>query len=378
VQSELEAVAEESESLENEFADDDKGKNYRKDNEADTLTEKISDDADKKPKSCGTEFAALRKAYNDIVDEYVGLPAKLKTEAVERVPLSFSDIDIGSTNIKDSKSVCNFAKTLVGRLKNAEDNHKKRLAAARKLVCTKAGELVKSKAISTLFTCLQNAKKTADAGSDQTAKDDANKDITNFNNNGYKRIQKLLKLTTQKCVMKDTPDSKKARVKGLFRDKLKTKIKRKAGATAFTDEEKGKIADEINQGVLKKYPQATNIETTFSDSSSRRQLRPRRVLSGETTVSTTYDLDTPPAVGDKVEVQLTDADVVSSESSFEPTSGSIEVSEPVTEIDPNLPTGEETTKEPADTEEPVQEVSMGAKEVVFGTAAAICATILLV
>ena len=338
----------------------------------------MSDAADKKPKKCATEFAALRKAYNDIVDEYVGLPQKLKKETVARVPLSFEDIDIGSTNLKDSKNVCGFAKKLVGRLKKAEDNHKKRLAAARTLVCSKAGELVKSKVISKLFTCLRNAKKAADAGSDQTAKDDATKDVTNFDNNGYKRVEKLLKLTAKKCLMKDTPKSKKARVAGLFRKTLKTKIKRKTGDAAFSDDEKKKIAGEISQAVLKKFSQATNIETTFSSDSSggRRQLRPRRVLAGETTVSTTYDLDTPAKVSDKVDVQLADVNVVSSESSFQPTSGSIEVSEPVTEINTELPTGEETTKPPAD--DTKAEVSTGAKEVVFGTAAAICATILLV
>merc|ERR1719409_504425 len=371
VQSDLDEVADESAGLENEFADDDNGKNYRKDNEADTLKEKMSDAADKKPKKCATEFAALRKAYNDIVDEYVGLPQKLKKESVERVPLSFGDIDIGSTNLKDSKNVCSFAKKLVGRLKKAEDNHKKRLAAARKLVCSKAGELVKSKVISKLFTCLRAAKKAADAGSDETAKDDANKDVTNFDNNGYKRVEKLLKLTAKKCLMKDTPKSKKARVAGLFRKTLKTKIKRKKGDSAFTDDDKKKIAGEISTAVLKKFSQAKNIETTFSSDSSgaaagttaaaarttaaaagttaaaRRQLRPRRVLAGETTVSTTYDLDTPAKVSDKVDVQLTDADVVSSESSFQPKAGSsIEESDPVKEIDTELPTGEETTKAP--------------------------------
>merc|ERR1711988_2013860 len=122
--------------------------------------------------------------------------------------------------------------------------------------------------------------------------------------------------------------------------------------------------------------------TTFSsDSSARRQLRPRRVLAaGETTASTTYDLDTPAKVSDEVDVQLTDANVVSSESSFEPKAGSsIEESDPVTEIDTELPTGEETTKAPTDaTKGPKAEVDTGVKEVVFGTAAAICATILLV
>merc|ERR1712037_74642 len=80
----------------------------------------------------------------------------------------------------------------------------------------------------------------------------------------------------------------------------------------------------------------------------RRQLRPRRVLlAGETTVSTTYDLNTPAKVSDKVDVQLTDANVVSSESSFQPKAGSsIEKSDDVTEIDTDLPTGEETTKAP--------------------------------
>merc|ERR1711959_110283 len=360
------------------------------DNEADTLKEQMSDDADKKPKKCATEFAALRKAYNDIVDEYVGLPQKLKKETVERVPLSFEDIDIGSTNLKDSKNVCGFAKKLVGRLKKAEDNHKKRLAAARKLVCSKAGELVKSKVISKLFNCLRAAKKAADAGSDKTAKDDANKDVTNFDNNGYKRVEKLLKLTAKKCLMKDTPKSKKARVAGLFRKTLKTKIKRKMGNSTFTDEDKKKIAGEISKAVLKKFSQAKNIETTFSsDASTRRQLRPRRVLAGETTASTTYDLDIPAKVSDIVDVQLTDADVVGLASSFQSKAGSsIEESDPVKEIDTELPTGEEATKAPTGeettkaatdvTKGSKAEVDTGVKEVVFGTAAAICATILLV
>merc|ERR1711959_846573 len=161
------------------------------------------------------------------------------------------------------------------------------------------------------------------------------------------------------------------------------------GDSAFTDDDKKKIAGEISAAVLKKFSQAKNIETTFSsDSSGRRQLRPRRVLAGETTVSTTYDLDTPAKVSDKVDVQLTDADVVSSESSFQPKAGSsIEESDPVKEIDTELPTGEETTKASTGeettkatdaTKGPKAEVDTGVKEVVFGTAAAICATILLV
>jgi len=214
-------------------------------------------------------------------------------------------------------------------------------------------------------------------------------------NNGYKRVEKLLKLTAKKCLMKDTPKSKKARVAGLFRKTLKTKIKRKMGNSTFTDEDKKKIAGEISKAVLKKFSQAKNIETTFSsDANARRQLRPRRVLAGKTTVSTTYDLDIPAKVSDKVDVQLTDADVVSSESSFQPKAGSsIEESDPVKEIDTELPTGEEatgeettkaptgeeTTKAPTDaTKGPQAEVDTGVKEVVFGTAAAICATILLV
>lgn len=190
--------------------------------------------------------------------------------------------------------------------------------------------------------------------------------------------------------MKDTPNSKKARVAGLFRKTLKTKIKRKMGNSTFTDDDKKKIAGEISKAVLKKFSQATNIETTFSsDSSGRRQLRPRRVLAGETTVSTTYDLNTPAKVSDKVDVQLTDANVVSSDSSFQPKAdSSIEESDPVTEIDTELPTGEETTEAPTGeettkastdvTKGPKTEVDTGVKEVVFGTAAAICATILLV
>merc|ERR1711959_573818 len=103
----------------------------------------------------------------------------------------------------------------------------------------------------------------------------------------------------------------------------------------------------------------TTAAAARTTAAGRRQLRPRRVLSGETTVSTTYDLDTPAKVSDKVDVQLADVNVVSSESSFQPTSGSIEVSEPVTEINTELPTGEETTKPPAD--DTKAEVSTGAK-----------------
>jgi len=329
----------------------------------------------------------LQKAYNEIVTEYVGLPDKLKKDGVQRVPLGFADTDIGNTDLKDSKSVCTYAKKLVGKLKKAEDNNKKRLNAARELICTKAGALLKSKVISNLFTCLRKSKKDADAGTDDTAKDDAKKDITTFDNNGYKRIGRLMKLMGKKCLIKDTAKSKKARVVSLFRKTLKTKIKRKTGNTALSDDEKTKIAGDIRAAVLKKYSQATKIETTFS-STDRRQLRPRRALSGEVEVQTTYDLDTPGQVADQVDVSssLNGFDVVSQGSSFQPTDGTVENTDAVTEISDQLPTGETTTgattpptgeTNPKATTEKA-DVSAGVKEVVFGAAAAICATALLV
>ena len=115
-----------------------------------------------KPKKCATEFTALMNAYNGIVDEYKGLPAKLKEDGVERVKLSFEETDIGSTDLKDSKSTCGFAKKLVGRLKKAEDYHKKRLGLARGLVCTKTGSLLKNKLASKLLNCLGKSKQEAD------------------------------------------------------------------------------------------------------------------------------------------------------------------------------------------------------------------------
>jgi len=260
----------------------------------------------------------------------------------------------------------------VGKLKKAEDNNKKRLNAARKLICTKAGALLKSKVISNLFTCLRKSKKDADAGTDAQAKDDAKKDITTFDNNGYKRIGRLLKMMGKKCLIKDTAKSKKARVVSLFRKTLKTKLKRKTGTTALSDDEKTKIAGEISAAVLRKYSQATNIETTFSPpKNNRRQLRPRRALSGEIEAQTTYELDNPGQVADTVDVtsSVNGFDVLSQDSSLQPTSGTVENTDTLTEINDQLPTGE--------TKPVTADINTGVREVVFGAAATICATVLL-
>jgi len=349
----------------------------------------ISDD--NKPKKCGAEFEALKTAFNKIIEEYKGIPAKLKGDGVKRVPLKFEDTDIGSTDLKDSKRVCEFAKKLVTRLKDAEDNHKKRLAAARKLVCTKAGDLLKNKLVTNLVKCLRDAKKAADKGSDATAKKDAKEDVDKVDNNGLKRVSKLLGLLKGKCLMKDTTKSSPARVAGLFKEKLKTKIKRKKTG-ALTTEEKKAIADKLSTAVKKKHEKAMDIVTTFSDDKgTRRQLRPRRELEGTVSAETTYGLDEPSKASDKVDVDLgTDFDVVETDVSSDSTSGTIEVTETLSEISAELPTGEDTTpkkdgddttpkKDGDDTsKETTEEAKVASGATFFVSASAICATLLFV
>ena len=98
----------------------------------------------------------MQTAFNTIVEEYSSLPAKLKAKGVKRVSFAFSDTDIGNTDLNDSKSLCKFAGRLVSQLKKAETNHKQRLAEARKLVCIKAGAVLKNKLISNLSNCLRS------------------------------------------------------------------------------------------------------------------------------------------------------------------------------------------------------------------------------
>merc|ERR1712127_1096813 len=250
-----------------------------------------------KPNQCGNEFDALKTAFNAIVEDYSNLPTKLKAQGVKRVSFKFSHTDLGNTDLKDSKSLCEFAGRLVSQLKKAEDHHKKRLSAARALVCTKAGKVLKL--ISNMGNCLRKARTDARTGSDAEAETAANEDARKFDANALQRVRDLLNLTKRKCLMKDTPASKPARVSGVFRETLATKIKRKSGA--LTDEDKKQIAQKFDDAVAKKYPQAINIITSFTDS-SRRQLRPRRALADGVNVLTTWDLDFPALAADNVEV----------------------------------------------------------------------------
>ena len=118
----------------------------------------------------------MQKAYNKIVDDYTNIPNKLKNEGVERVEFGFEETDIGSTNLTDSKSMCAFAQTLVTLVKNTGSFHKKRLEAARYLVCTKAGGMLKSKLTSKFVNCLIKTKRIANQGNDTTAKTDIQND----------------------------------------------------------------------------------------------------------------------------------------------------------------------------------------------------------
>lgn len=370
VQAELDDMAEASASLEDEFAADEAGVAFRQNaGNADQVLTKISDD--NKPKKCGDEFAALKTAYNEIVDEYKGIPQTLKEEGVERVSLNFEERDIGSTDLKDTRSVCRFASKLVGRLKKAEGNHKKRLDKARKVVCINAGKkLLNGGLLNKLTTCLRAAKKAADKGTDEAEKQDIRADIAKFDNNGFQRVDKLVRLMKQKCLMKSTSvlARKLARVTNLLKGKLKTKIAKKTWGP-LTKENKQAIADRISAAVLAKHAGATNIETSFQEDNGRRQLRPRG-LQDTVDVETTYDLDTPAKTADTVTVDLgsdlaEDFDVIGTDASFEP-SATIEVMAPVQEIDTQLPTGDVTTGG-----EVIPSPTDGAQGVVFGAAAVI-------
>merc|ERR1712157_548097 len=136
VQAEIDETAEGSKDLENEFEDDTEGKAARAKNLWERLEQKMSDM--NKPKNCGAK-------------------------GVERVKMEFSDTDFGQVDLKDSRSVCKFAGRLVSQLKKAEKHHKTRLQAARKLLCTKAGDLLKNKLVSNLYNCLRKAKRDARA-----------------------------------------------------------------------------------------------------------------------------------------------------------------------------------------------------------------------
>jgi len=336
------------------------------------LEKKIS--AMNKPKKCGTEFDALKTGYNAIVQQYTDLPFTLKAKGVERVSLKFSDTDFGQTNLQDSKSLCKFAGRLVTQLKKAENNHKTRLQEARKLLCTKAGELLKNKLISNLYNCLRKAKRDAQA-SNTAAKQEADDDAKKFDDNTLHRIKKIMSLMKKKCLMKDTVRSDPARVVGAFKGKLSTKIKKKSGS--LTDAEKKVIADMFNAAVAKRNPAATNIVTIITDS-TRRQLRPRRALAASADLVSTWDEDTPSGVGDDIIVDLgADFDPAVSLISVQSTTGSIQGTQPIAPIDDTLPkVPDDTTTIKATTQDAGEKkADTGANEVAFGTAAAMCATL---
>jgi len=273
----------------------------------------------------------------------------------------------------------------VTQLKKAQTNHKKRLTAARDLVCTKAGALLKRKLISKLSNCLRKAKRAAKASTNAEAQKQANDDASKFDNNTLKRVNKLLLLMKKKCLMKDTVESKPAQVSGVFLEKLKTKVKRSKSGD-LTEEDKKVIAGKFNKAVEDKYPSATNIETQVTDTTGRRQLRPRRALAAAVNVETTWNVDTPSKAADNMNVDLGD-DFTSdaSEMTADSTSGSIELTEPMALIDTNLPDGADgegdspTTKPDNDgpTTKPdkdaPQQADTGAQEVAFGATAMICA-----
>merc|ERR1712226_941566 len=365
VQAEIDETAEGSKDLEDEFENDAEGKAAKAKNLWERLEQKMSDM--NKPKKCGAEFDALKAAFNAIVQEYTDLPSALKAKGVERVKIEFKDTDFGQVDLKDSRSVCKFAGRLVSQLKKAEKQHKTRLQEARKLLCTKAGDLLKKKLVSNLYNCLRKARRDARAANTTVAKQEADDDAKRFDRNTLHRIKKLMSMMKKKCLVKDNAKSDPARVVGAFKGKLRAKIKKKAGS--MTDAEKKVIADKFNAAVEKQNPDATNIVTTITDSNTRRQLRDRRALSTSADVDTTWDNNAPSNVGDDVNVDLgADFDPAVPSMSSQPTSGSIQGTQPVAPIDDTLPNVQDdsTTEEAG--------VS-GANEVAFGAAAAICAAL---
>ena len=344
-----------------------------------------------KPSICGDEFDALKNAFNAIAEDYTNLPTKLKGQGVQRVSFQFSDTDLGSTNLEDSKSLCNFAGRLVSKLKKAGSNHAKRLTAARALVCTEASKVLKL--VSNMNNCLRKARK--DAIGNDAVQSAAYQAALKFDTNTLHSVRRLLYLMKGKCLMKDTPESEPAPVSGVFRETLATTITRNNGA--MTDRDQQLLAKIFNDAVEKKYPSATNIITVFTQN-NRRQLAPRRVLNQGLVAVTTWDLDVPAKASSNFDVALGN-DYTSSvpDLSAQPTTGSIEVTQPMTPIDADLPDGEDeadeapqagdgaqTTGEP---DEPVSSAPVvepgegveeatdtGAIEVAVGAVAIVCAT----
>lgn len=221
--------------------------------------------------------------------------------------------------------------------------------------------MLKDKLTSKLVNCLGKAKRAADKGSDEGAKRDIKDDVEKVNKYSLKRVSKLFGMMKDKCLMKDTAESRAARVIGVFKSKLKTRIKRKAGGN-LTVTEREEIADKVSKAVKSKFPNAINIVTVFKTAETvRRQLRPRRALESDVEVETTYDLDTPPAdVAANVDVDLgTQFTVVATDIELEPTTATIEVTEPIQEINAELPSGDgqvvDESPSPDATDAPVED-----------------------
>jgi len=371
VQAEVEETVNASKSIEDEFEADAEGKAYREKagNEDKRLKNKISDSSKPKTQQCRAAFDALRDRFNAVVDKYSTLPATLKAKGVKRVKFSFADTDIGRTDLKSSKSVCKFASKYVTQLKNAETNHKKRLAAARTLLCTDTGNILDKKLISNLSNCLRKAKREAQ-GAD--AKRDADADATQFDANTRKHVQKLLSLMKKKCLKKDGADSELSAPTDLFRETLTTRVKKKTGQ--LTGDDRKNIAKRVNDAVQKKYPHATNIVTTMTDSQRRRRLRDRRELSAAVDVQTTWQAPDAPTAGDGTDLGTAlGAEFQSSalQITSQPTPGSLEGADSVGKLIQNI-----DAQLPVDGSATTAVANSGATQTVWAGATLMCTTLL--
>ena len=289
-----------------------------------------------KPKTqkCHSAFETLKIAYNDIIAKYSKLPSTLKAKGVKRVKFTSEDTDMGKVDMKNSKSVCKFANAYVSKLKKADTYHRTRLAAARKVLCTKGGEVLKKKMFSKLSNCLRKTTRYATGDAKRHALTDAH----NFDEITRMYVQGLLSKMKEKCQMKKkSPGSKLESISNIFRETLTTQIKKVKGL--FTANDRNKITEAVKEAIQKQNPLAAGITTIIEDS-SRRQLRARRALASSVDVLTTWYEPDAPTVSDSVELtEVLGADYESSpaEITLESTDTSFESPEPVDSIDDQLP-----------------------------------------
>lgn len=298
-----------------------------------------------KPQNCAAEFTTLQKAYNKIVNDYTNLPTMLKNDGVERVEFGFEETDIGSTDLTDSKSMCAFAQKLVTSLQKTEGFHKKRLEAARYLVCTKVGAMLKAKMTSKLVNCLVQAKREAYQAGDSNAIASIQNDIDKFNKNGLKRISKLFLVMKDKCLMKDAANSQGTRVLSVFKSTLKASVRKKAGGVMAWGE-KVAIAEVVNYAVSVHVPDAKNIVTNFKTEETDDPHHPGLHQASGTILDfvTTYDLDAPGTVGEILNISYgADYEIYPGEAEIEPISASVAVTGNFQPIDTQVPSGHEQT-----------------------------------